>query len=80
MHLLPFATFPHEPATQGCPWQSASVVHVVAHAVPSALHLNGLHATARAALQAPTPSHVEPVTDIWVAALQAPPAQDSPLP
>jgi hypothetical protein len=77
--LLPFATFPHEPATQGCPWQSASSAHVVAHAVPSVLHLKGLHGTAGAALQAPTPSHVDPVIDIWVVALQAPSAQDWPL-
>jgi hypothetical protein len=79
VHVLPFATFPHEPATQGCPWQSASVVHVVAHAVPSALHLKGAHATAGVGLQVPRPSQVDPVTDIWVVALQAPPAHASPL-
>jgi hypothetical protein len=79
VHLLPFATFPHEPATHGWPWQSASVTHVVAQAVPSALHLKGLQGTAGVALQAPRPSHVDPVTDIAVVALQAPPAQVSPL-
>jgi hypothetical protein len=79
VHLLPFVTLPHEPATQGCPWQSASAMQDEAQPVPSALHLNGVHATAGAGLQAPSPSHIEPVTALCVVALQAPPPQLSPL-
>jgi hypothetical protein len=77
--LLPFTTLPHEPATHGCPWQSASVTHDEAQPVPSALHLNGVHATAAAGLHTPSPSHVDPVTALCVVALQEPPPQTSPL-
>ena len=79
VHLLAFGTLPHEPITQGCPWQSPSTVQVVAQPVPSALHLKGAHASAVAGLQVPRPSQVEPVTAICVLALHVPPPQLSPL-
>jgi hypothetical protein len=77
---LPLPTLPHEPPTQGWPWQSASVVQVVPHAVPSLLHLNGAHATAGATLHMPSPSQVMPMFDICVVALHEPAPHDSPLP
>jgi hypothetical protein len=70
---------PQDPATHGCPWQSASVVQVTAQLVPSALHLNGEQATAADALHVPRPSQVDEVADVYVVGLQAPPPQTSPL-
>lgn len=79
MHLLPLATRPHDPFTQGCPWHSLSPAQVVAHWLPVAAHLNGAQATGVVGLQLPVPSQTDMVTAIWVLVLQVPAAQAVPL-
>jgi hypothetical protein len=77
LHVLPLSTVPQLPLTQGCPTQSPSLVHVVAHVAP--LHLNGEHATGVAGTQVPLPSHAAPVIALYVVASQLPPAHVVPL-
>jgi hypothetical protein len=79
VHLLPFGTLPHEPLTQGCPWQSLSLEQVVEHWLPVAAHLNGAQVIGVVGLQVPRPSQTDMVTAIWVVVLHVPAAQAVPL-
>ena len=79
VHLLPLPTLPQEPFTHGWPWQSLSVLHVVAHWPPVWAHLNGAHVTGLVGLQPPSPSQTDMVTAIWVVVLQVPAPQTVPL-
>lgn len=79
VHLLPFPTLPQEPFTHGCPWQSVSVPHVVAHWLPVAAHLKGAQVTGLVGLQLPSPSQTDMVTAICVVVLQLPEPQTVPL-
>jgi hypothetical protein len=79
VHWLPLATVPHESLTHGAETHWLLVAQVVAHAVPPAAQVKGAQVTPAGALQLPAPSQTEPVTAVFVAVLQEPPAQLVPL-
>lgn len=79
VQVEPSATVPHELFTHGCPTQSLADAQVFAHAVPPVAHLNGAHVTELDGLQAPRPSHAEPLTTALLDDVQTPPPHAVPL-